>query len=105
MEQTLGATFQATPSALSGDAGEGRSWPTALTQGLSEILGIPNFQCAPMAHANQQIGEFSVDDGLAPYKRAQAQQAFILPKRNSVWLDECDVRSDQAIDAMERVAD
>src|SRR3546814_4843255 len=42
MEQTLGATFQATPSALSGDAGEGRSWPTALTQGLREILGIPN---------------------------------------------------------------
>src|SRR3546814_10865625 len=63
MEQTLGATFQATPSALSGDAGEGRSWPTALTQGLREILGIPNFQCGPMAHAYQKLGEFSGDDG------------------------------------------
>src|SRR3546814_15452689 len=81
MEQTLGATFQATPSALSGDAGEGRSWPTALTQGLREILGIPNFQCGPMARAYQKIGEFSGDDGLALEKRAEDEQAFILHKQ------------------------
>src|SRR3546814_5715617 len=53
MEQTLGATFQATPSALSGDAGEGRSWTTALTQGLREILGIPNFQCRSEEHTSE----------------------------------------------------
>src|SRR3546814_16014841 len=87
MEQTLGATFQATPSALSGDAGEGRSWPTALTQGLREILGIPNFQCGPMAHAYQKIGEFSGDDGLALDKRAEDEQAFILHKLISFWFE------------------
>src|SRR3546814_18872771 len=87
MEQTLGATFQATPSALSGDAGEGRSWPTALTQGLREILGIPNFQCGPMAHAYQKIGEFSGDDGLALEKRAEDEQAFILHNLNSIGFE------------------
>src|SRR3546814_6187119 len=90
MEQTLGATFQATPSALSGDAGEGRSWPTALTQGLREILGIPNFQCGPMAHAYQKIGEFSGDDGLALEKRAEDEQAFILHKLISFWFEHGD---------------
>src|SRR3546814_11904735 len=90
MEQTLGATFQATPSALSGDAGEGRSWPTALTQGLREILGIPNFQCGPMAHAYQKIGEFSGDDGLALEKSAEDEQDYILHKLISFWFEHGD---------------
>src|SRR3546814_3589001 len=104
MEQTLGATFQATPSALSGDAGEGRSWPTALTQGLREILGIPNFQCGPMAHAYQKIGEFSGDDGLALEKRAEDEQAFILHKLISFWFEHGDGWREPAIDAIDRAA-
>lgn len=93
-----------TPSALSGDAGEGRVWPAALTQGLREILGIPNFQCGPMAHAYQKIGEFSGSDGLALDKRAEDEQAFILHKLVSFWFEHGDGWREPAIDEIDRAA-
>lgn len=93
-----------TPSAVSGDAGEGRGWPPALTQGLREILGIPNFQCGPMAHAYQKIGEFSGDDGLPLEKRAEDEQAFILHKLVGFWFEHGDGWREPAIDEIDRAA-
>lgn len=62
-------------------------WPPALTEPLAEILGMPNFRAAPMAHLYRAAGH-----DIAP--KAEAEQAFVLHRfvgfalaRGEAWRD------------------
>lgn len=49
-------------------------YPSTLTPELQEVLGMPNFRCAPMAHAFRVAGLADI-----PHK-AEAEQAFVIDK-------------------------
>jgi len=49
-------------------------YPPSLSDDLAEVMGMPNFQCAPLAHGYR-------DAGLADIPRkAEAEQAFVIDK-------------------------
>jgi hypothetical protein len=50
------------------------TYPGSLTEDLHEVLGMPNFRCAPIAHAYRDVGEATI-----PHK-AEAEQAFVIDK-------------------------
>lgn len=49
-----------------------RIYPVELTAELREVLGMPNFQRAPFAHAFRDAGRAEIE------RRAEAEQAFVL---------------------------
>lgn len=81
-----------------------RVWPAALTPELRAILGMPNFQCGPMAHVFQAIGEYSGAEGVELQKRAEDEQAFILHKFVALWFQHGEAWSASACDELERAA-
>lgn len=49
-------------------------YPSTLTADLGEVMGMPNFKCAPLAHGYR-------DAGLADIPRkAEAEQAFVIDR-------------------------
>lgn len=52
--------------------------PDEMNADLLEILGMPNFQCGPIAHVMQAAGE-------AIPKKAEAEQAHVLFKLLSFY--------------------
>ncbi len=50
------------------------TYPESLTEDLQDVLGMPNFRCAPIAHAYRDAGEATI-----PHK-AEAEQAFVIDK-------------------------
>lgn len=81
-----------------------RAWPAALTQELREILGYPNYQCGPMAHAYQAIDEYVGADGVELKKRAEDEQAFILHKLVGLWFRHGETWRAHAIAEIDRAA-
>lgn len=49
-------------------------YPDTLTEDLKEVLGMPNFRCAPVAHVFRNAGLADI-----PHK-AEAEQAFVIDK-------------------------
>jgi hypothetical protein len=49
-------------------------YPDTLTEDLKEVLGMPNFQCAPIAHVFRNAGLADIP------RKAEAEQAFIIDK-------------------------
>jgi hypothetical protein len=62
------------------DAAERRPLPAALDADLAEILGMPNFQAAPIAHLFR-------DTGAAILPKAEAEQAFVLHWLLGLWFE------------------
>lgn len=52
--------------------------PDEMNEELLEILGMPNFQCGPIAHVMQSAGA-------AIPKKAEAEQAHVLLKLLSLY--------------------
>lgn len=50
------------------------TYPATLTADLAEIMGMPNFQCAPIAHVYRDAGLANVA------RKAEAEQAFVIDK-------------------------
>jgi len=50
------------------------TYPHSLNHDLLDVLGMPNFMCAPIAHAYRDAGEADI-----PCK-AEAEQAFVIDK-------------------------
>lgn len=61
-------------------ATEPRAYPEELTPDLALILGMPNFQCAPIAHALRAGGA-----EIAP--RAEAEQAYVIHWMTKLAID------------------
>lgn len=50
------------------------TYPATLTPDLAEIMGMPNFRCAPIAHVYRDAGLANVA------RKAEAEQAFVIDK-------------------------
>lgn len=61
-------------------AAEPRAYPEELTPDLAFILGMPNFQCAPIAHALRA-------GGAEIARRAEAEQAYVIHWMTKLAID------------------
>lgn len=50
------------------------TYPASLTADLAEVMGMPNFRCAPIAHIYRDAGLANIDH------KAEAEQAFVIDK-------------------------
>jgi hypothetical protein len=55
-----------------------REWPKEITPDLTALLGLPNFQCSPVAHLFVACGWKIPPD-------AKAEQAFVLHWLLGIW--------------------
>lgn len=51
-----------------------QSYPDTLTTDLLDVMGMPNFMCAPIAHAYRDAGLATIAH------KAEAEQAFVIDK-------------------------
>jgi hypothetical protein len=57
------------------DAAAGKlAYPQSLNNDLLDVLGMPNFMCAPIAHAYRDAGRADIP------RKAEAEQAFVIDK-------------------------
>jgi len=52
----------------------GATYPQSLNNDLLDVLGMPNFICAPIAHAYRDAGQAEIP------RKAEAEQAFVIDK-------------------------
>lgn len=74
-------------------------WPKELTDELRFILGLPNFRAGPIAHGYQTAGMYP--ENLK--RRAEDEQAFVLFRLVTLYLEHGDKYNDVFVAELEEV--